>query len=534
LTRQHWASLSAPAGRGLVLAAVVILSLLWFLSWDRSLIGDEALTIAIARGTMGSLIEQVCIDIHMPGYYVLLWLWIRAFGPVLVSIRIFALLPAIALVVLSGRRISRGLMLLLCCSPFLLHLSIELRMYGLLALAGGVILHLLRRVDESRSRGRFALLVVACCLSVWIHFFAWPGVAASAALLLYRRRFRDCAILTGCALLSIFPWISQIPAQMDGFIHGMDYATLELTQRAGFMETLAGFPLSIAGTLLRFSSGTCGYSFGLFSVRSLEPWAALGFVLFAVFIAAAVAGVRRAGAPAVFILLCTLPLGLLRPSARHFAIAFPAFLLLVASGLGRPGRPWKVASVFSVVLSIILCLRFSALSILPQRCIYDRDAQEAAEVAGGAASDLDLPMAVYLDNYTTLALLYHLGDIGYGGLTVWHPHTAMFSRGIMIYNNPAEATAYLLHDTDSLFADIEGRLGGRFVLVANDPTVVGGPPYGSENRLLGRGSDMMSDEDLMEVLLSRGTLTKLDLPGSEGPFSAFVFESREAADGLVH
>lgn len=524
------ASTLERAGWPLVLACATLLSVLWLLSIDRSLTGDEALTIALARAPFGAMIEQVGQDSHVPGYYTLMWLWVRLFGHRLATLRLISLLPALASVILAGRRFSWRLMLLMCSSPYLLHLSVELRMYGLLALCGLLLVLLLREVEASRTRGPLLLLTALCALSVWIHHFAWPGVAASAIILLRRRRFRDCAILLSATLVLYLPWVPMIARQLGRFAPGSDAASSDLVGMAGPLQMLLGIPFSIAGTLLRFSAGTSAFSFDLFSIRELGPWAVPGAVSAVILLAGAAWGLKRAGAPVKALLILMITVALLRPSARHFSLFYPAFALSASIGLPLQGRLRAPVAGCILALSLALCLKFASGTTLPQRCSHDRDFAEAALVAGGEAEARGVPIVAYLDNYSTLALLLHLEDLGYGGVEVLHPHAGIFLQDRFIYLTPGEGTAFLMHDTDSLVGSLASETGGAFVLLANDPGVVGGRPFGDRNRILGRGSDTMSDEDLVEVLEAAGTLSGLPLPSSEGPFSAFLFESSGTSD----
>lgn len=525
--------LTRPAGWPGILAALSLFSLLWFLSLGKSLTGDEALTVALAGVPFRTMIAQVGLESHVPGFYALVWAWLRVFGNDLSILRVLPLLTALATIVLAGRRLSARMMLLLCTSPFLLHLSVELRMYGLLALCGTTLLIVLREVAASRARRPFILLAALCALSVWVHHFAWPGVAASAILLLRRRRFADCAVLLAVTALLYTPWLPMIAGQIGRFAPGSEGTASGLMDTSGPLQMLAGVPFSAAGTLLRFSAGTSVFSFDLFSLRSLGFWAFPGALLTLLFIVSAASRLRRIEAVPAVILLLMLPVCLLRPSARHFALFFPAFLLLISNGLEGSGKLRRAATGTSVALALALCVQFAGRTTLPQRCTYDRDLREAAMVAGAAAEGEDIPIAVYLDSYSTLAFLLHLRDEGYGSVETWNPHAEMFAGGWYIYPDPGEGMAFLLHDSDSLFESIASEAGGPFVLVANDPRVVGGRPFGGADRLLGRGSDTVSDEDLMQALESVGRTVPLPLASSEGPFSAFRVEPFRPGSALA-
>lgn len=515
--------MSRPSSAGwLTAAAVAVLGILAVLSWQKSLTGDEALTVALARSSFSDMTRTVAVESHVPGYYALMWLWVRLFGHTLPSLRILAFLPVAALLLVAGGLHRRHLPIILAASPFLLHLGVELRMYGLLAALSAGILLTMQAIDRQFTRRRFALLAALCIAAVWTHHFGWPAVAASAVLLLMRRRRLEALLLTAIVVASYIPWAPNILRQAARFGPAADGGAADLARTASIPEMVLGIPFSIAGTLLRFSAGTAAFSFEQFSVRAVTPWTAAGLVLAALFATAALRGLRKAFAPAVLLLcLVMVPVSLLRPSARHFSLAFPAFALIAASGLDRPGRLSGILRTAVPLLSLVMCVPFIMRSTLPQRCTFDRDLREAAIVAGTTARAEGADILVYLDNHSTLAVLYHLEDEGFGDVAVRHPHEEHWRSDGLVYMTPEDILAFLMQDTGVAISRL--RTGdGPFVILANDPREARGPSWGGENRIVGRGSDTVADEDLYDVLSSTGSVIELDLPSSEGPFSAFL------------
>ena len=96
----------------------------------------------------------------------------------------------------------------------------------------------------------------------------------------------------------------------------------------------------------------------------------------------AVRGVGRERTPVLILLLWVLvPLSFLRPSARHFALAFPAFMLLATRGIqGLSELYRRVAAAICAGLMLLFCIFFSILTVIPQRCTFQRDFREAAMV----------------------------------------------------------------------------------------------------------------------------------------------------------
>ncbi len=497
---------------------------LWALSWNRSLTGDEAYSIAVSMSPPAAVYSNAAVDVHLPAHFLYLGAWGRLLGTGLLTLRTSSLLPALVLCAMAALTMRRSAALLLCVSPFLLHLGVELRMYGLMALLGGVELVLLERVLERRSP-RDAILLVAClCVAVWVHYFAWLGVVAAASLLFLRRRPGLAALAVAIPLLLFLPWLPEVGGQAERLAGAKDEVTsMLISQRAPIMA-LVEAPLSIAGTLFRFASGTASADFDRFSPASMGVWPVLGFAQLALLGAAAVRGARRAGPAALFILLWTLvPLSFIRPSARHFAMALPAFMSIAAAGLESAGRLRKPATALAVGMSLALCVPFATRHTLPQRCTFDRDLQEAASVAAAENGGEDLPIVCYLDSYTTLAFLYHFDQTGTDpSAIVWHPYREAFAARRFIFDSPVAAIGYMMHDTDSLVAVWDSAAGGPYLLLANDPRDTRGPVLTGADSVIGSGSDVMADRNLITSLEVRSLLREIPLENSGGPFSIFV------------
>ena len=125
----------------------------------------EVVTVSahLASKHIPDLIAHTARDIHPPGYYLLLHLWTRLFGPGVGSVRLLSVLigtATVPLLYLAGKRLPdrRGPLLylagkrllgrsgallvavaLLALSPFHIYYSQEVRMYGLVTLLGGRI-----------------------------------------------------------------------------------------------------------------------------------------------------------------------------------------------------------------------------------------------------------------------------------------------------------------------------------------------------------------------------------------------------------
>lgn len=502
-------------------SAVLFMAIMAVLSVPKSLTGDEALTVNLAAAPWEVMLENLSSDIHLPGYYALLQGWMKLFGKDLDVLRLFAFLPVAVLIFAGAGRLGRYSFLLLGTSPFLLHLAVELRMYGLLAMLGTLILINLDRFMKTGTVRNFIFLTLLCAASVWVHYFAWAAVLGVFICLFIRGRWKNGIILVSLCIAAILPWLPRLLVQVGNFAPSAAGSSEGLMQTATLSQRIAGVPFSMAGTLLRFSSGNSDFSFNLFSIRSLSVFSVAGIILFALSMISAWYGRKKTLSGTWIIFLAVfVPLSFLRPSSRHFAMSWAPFAALVAAGIGERDKPAGILRVLIPLLSLLLCSSFISRSTMPQRCTFDRDFREAAITAGSLADQRQLPVVLYLDSYSAMGVLYHLYDQGFNDITVNHPYEERFVSGTYFSTDPEVSLSFLMQDTDSLVSTWDERL----LLLANDPTLSRGPLYGDSNMIIGRGSDLVADIDLVTALENRYTIERIPLPGSRGPFSLFLLE----------
>jgi uncharacterized membrane protein len=500
--------------------------MLFALSWSRSLTGDEALTETVSGLSYGNLLRTVSLDNHVPGYYTLLWAWVRVFGNGLFALRLFALLPVLFMLVLSIRFLRSKTAILLSVSPFLLHLSVELRMYGLLALCVLLFLFVLKRYLHRQKGMNLVLLIISISLCTWIHHFGWLALASALTLLLLRREWSGSFLLLCGVVLLYTPWLSQGIAQWSRYGSASMSGSVEFLTGTSLSDRLIGAPFSIAGALIRFAAGMSAVSFSKYSLDELDILTLPAIVLSLALFVLVFRGFRKGGAAPLTLLLWTLiPLSFLRPSPRHFAIAFPAYMILAGTGSVRDGRLSKYLFPVVVLLLVVLCVPFALRSTMPQRCTFDRDFMEAAEVTVCIAESTSLPVVIHLDVYSTLGLLYHMEQTGEDIAGVAHPHDALFRTGLVFYEDVESSLEYLSLDTDSLVSSWISLYDRGFLLLANDPRHARGRIFGPQGgEFMGMGSDVMSDSDLIESLQAHTLITEIELRNSSGPFSLFLLE----------
>ncbi|MCK5842523.1 MAG: hypothetical protein KAH31_10170, partial [Candidatus Sabulitectum sp.] len=296
------------------------------------------------------------------------------------------------------------------------------------------------------------------------------------------------------------------------------------------MQRLAGMPLSAGGTSLRFAAGTSSFNFETWGLRSMSVTTLTGFFIGLLLLILAAIGFKRTyNISRSLILWAFLALSFFRPSARHYALAYSAYMITAAKGLPTGILTRRILIITTAILMVLLCIPFAARSTLPQRCTWNRDFLQVAQLTVYESEKESLPVVLFLDTYSYLGIRMHMDQLGFQDSTVWYPHRTAFEDGRCFFEERSECVDYLQCNTDSLVSvwlSLEENHRG-FILVANNPELTTGPILGSgNNTFIGLGSDIMADADLMDALNNKLALQYVPLSGSQGPLSLFICLAR--------
>jgi uncharacterized membrane protein len=365
---------------------------------------DEGWSLYFATTNVGSLLELTAVDIHPPLYYLLLHLWISVLGPSALSVRLLSVLigvGTIPLLYFAGRRLwgrGGGLLaaLLLAISPFHIYYSQEVRMYGLVTLAGLATLAFTlswqpgtRRSKSGRgSLGVWLGYVLAATAALYTQYYA-AFMLVALNLVVFIRWLRSSPLVEGHrrSWRGILPWLGAQVAVLLLYLPWLWYAGEKLVTYVRFKVTAdSDVPQGLVSYLGRhLASFNWGHAEG-----PLANWWWLGLLPLAVLLAALVCLLRPryrnnnaadrpestrrlphvVGWPAVAILLALLGCGFVvnriypfNPprSERLLLLALPAYLLLLTSGmlvLWRRGRTMAIWVAASYLLAALVSLGF--------------------------------------------------------------------------------------------------------------------------------------------------------------------------------
>ncbi|WP_188939606.1 glycosyltransferase family 39 protein [Nakamurella endophytica] len=189
----------APTGRlRTVLVAglglVVLLGVLLRLHSPSALWLDEAQSVGISALPVPQLFDALRQDGSPPLYYLLLHVWIQAFGTgddAVRSLSVVAGLASLPLAYLAGRRTGGrragvAALLLVAANPFAVRYATETRMYALLLLLVLVLVVVADRARERPSPARLVWVSVVCGLLALTHYWALFLLAAWSGWLVCR------------------------------------------------------------------------------------------------------------------------------------------------------------------------------------------------------------------------------------------------------------------------------------------------------------------------------------------------------------
>jgi mannosyltransferase len=193
--RQYWIALGIVTLGGAALRfATLDGQSFWF---------DEAVTRWLVRLPLSDMLREIPkTERTPPGYYVVAWFWVKAFGAGEVGLRSLSALlgtgvilaTAAAASALATRRVALVAALLVAVNPLLVWYSQEARAYAMLALLSALgLLAFVNALDRPRARAVVAWSLISAAALV-THYFAVFLVVPEAVALLVLMRPRRLAV----------------------------------------------------------------------------------------------------------------------------------------------------------------------------------------------------------------------------------------------------------------------------------------------------------------------------------------------------
>jgi len=341
-----------------LLALVAGAALLRFLTLDvQSLSNDEAFTVAIATGGLGSVLSAVeSTESTPPLYYYLAWGWEKPLGSGEAGMRLLPALLGTLLVPATwaaaretlSRRSALIAALLVAVSPLLVWYSQEARAYALFALLSTLGLLFFLRALKGAARD-LALWSLCSALAVATHYFAVFPVAAEGLWLLLAAREARGRVLAACAVPGLVGG-----ALLPLLLHQQAHVPRAWTEGFTLWDQLRGL-VQQAAVGPRWT--WLVQRPGVFAILALAA------VALALLVWRGSAAERRGALPAAVVGLSVLvpPIvisvfGDNLVATRNLIAAWPPAAIVVAAGLGAEGVRYAGAAVTAALCAVMLAI----------------------------------------------------------------------------------------------------------------------------------------------------------------------------------
>ena len=222
MKKSRWSGGARACAIGILLLAACLR--LWGLG-AQSIWQDEAYSVVVARQPVVSIIQRQVEDSSPPLYYVLLHLWVAAFGDSEFASRLPSALCGIGLVAatlliasrLFGPKVGLWAGILLAIAPLAVCYSQEARMYSLTPLLAVISVYLCYLLGENASSRRMAWFIgITVAMLYTQNYGVFVLVAEGLYLLANRRRRQDARPML--ALMGVvggyLPWLLVLSRQV--------------------------------------------------------------------------------------------------------------------------------------------------------------------------------------------------------------------------------------------------------------------------------------------------------------------------------
>jgi len=219
-----------------LLVLVVVAAAIRIITIDnQSFWADEALTAYEAGQSFTAMLHTITsIETTPPLYFVLIWIWSKAFGTSEVALRSISAMAGVATVPIAylcareliDRRAGLIAAALVAVNPFMIWYSQEARAYMLLAALSGASFLWFLRAGRDRSGRNLAWWAGFSAAALMTHFFAGFAIAPEAVWLLWACRSRATVLAVGVVAavqVAMLPFAIEIATRYMGPELGEQY-----------------------------------------------------------------------------------------------------------------------------------------------------------------------------------------------------------------------------------------------------------------------------------------------------------------------
>lgn len=347
----------------LVLFFALVLRLI---NLNQSIWLDEAINIVNAKNLdfLSFISKYPLGDFHPPGYFALLWAWIRLFGTSEIAVRVPSVILGVGSVWLTyllgkdlfNKKVALLSAVFLSVGPLHVYYSQEARMYSLAVFSAVLSFYFLTKLVKENKKYAVAymLSLVLVFYSDYLIFLIIPSQLIY--IIFFEKKFIKLIISANIfALFSLLPWLTVFPNQLKT---GQNAASdlkgwVEVVGGANLKEVGLVFIKTIIGRVSFFNKYIYGFVtllssifYGLilyFSLKKLDKSTKL--LLLWLFV------------PLIFAFIISFFI----PVLTYFRMIFilPAFYILLAKGIDTlPQKYIKVTTFILVIISLTSLLAY--------------------------------------------------------------------------------------------------------------------------------------------------------------------------------
>ncbi len=335
-----------------------------FIAIDQSLWLDEAISLVSAKNltVLQIIYELTPSDVHPPGYYLLLRVWISFFTDSEVSARILSVIFGVGLIyitfILARRFFNKGTSylaaILMAVSPLGVYYSQEIRMYSAAAFFSALsFLFLIQILENKKFAWIFYILSNFAVLSLdYMAYLIFPAQIVFLISLEKKKYLLKILSLLFISLLLVFPWLTLLPTQIT---KGQEVAKnlpawSEIVGGVSFKDLGLFFAKNIIGRASFENKVVYAAIVGIFSLLYIYllylAWRVRGSKLFFLWL--------------IIPLFLSLSISFILPifSYHRFIFTLPALYILLAIGIFKLEKYRILAACLLILISLMSLIIF--------------------------------------------------------------------------------------------------------------------------------------------------------------------------------
>ncbi|MBI2011808.1 glycosyltransferase family 39 protein [Candidatus Daviesbacteria bacterium] len=217
----------------MIILILIFSLIIRLISIDQSLWLDEAISVVYATNSSFKyfVTEYPIGDFHPPGYFAILWIWIKTFGDSEISVRFPSLVFGVLTILLTflvgkelfSKKVALVASIFLSLAPLHVYYSQEARMYAFAAFAAILSTYLLIKLVQFKKYF-FVLYGLSLSLVLYSDYLAYLILPAHFIYIFFYRKKAIKTVLLSylIAFLLFIPWLLILPTQLKS---GLQTAT---------------------------------------------------------------------------------------------------------------------------------------------------------------------------------------------------------------------------------------------------------------------------------------------------------------------